>query len=356
MNKEAEESKPKRKWLKILLGFFVGLLLLIGAIGGYGYYVFWGQNIHLRQAKTLTVSNETANQNQLAALLQKEGIIKDITTFVLTAQQMGYQTKSGKWKIPPTIKTNRELIRVLKGRPLAIKLTFHNFRLKEQLAGYLGQQIQTDSADFAELLNDEDFLADYGYTPQTVMSLFIPNTYEVYWDCDAKTFFERMVKENKRFWTVERLAKAKKLELSPTEVYTLASIVECESQYKPERPRIAGVYINRLQKKGWLLEADPTVIFAVGDFSIKRVLHKHLETDSPYNTYKYAGLPPGPIYMSSISSIDAVLDYEKHDYMFFCAKPPANKEAPSTHAFAKTLRQHNRNAKVYWRWLRQRNR
>ena len=346
-----QEEQPKRSKLKIVLWILAILILIDAGIGAYGYQVFFGQNIRLEKDTVLTIPSDIHDIGQLAESLMYQDIIESTQTFSLAAQQMQYKVKPGKYNIPATTKTNRDLVRVLRGRQLAIKLTFHNFRLKEKLAGYLGQQIQTDSATFANMLNDEAILSKYGYTPETVMTMFIPNTYEVYWDCSAEEFMERMQREHKKFWNEERLKKAEGLELTPTEVYTLASIVECESQHKPERPRIAGVYLNRLKKQGWLLEADPTVIFAIGDFSIKRVLNKHLETDSPYNTYKNAGLPPGPIYMSSISSIDAVLNYEKHNYMFLCAKPPASEGAPQTHAFAKTLNQHLRNAKNYWRWF-----
>jgi UPF0755 protein len=344
-------EKSGRSWLKIT-GILLGIILVIGgAIGAYGYHLVYGKNIIVQKDYVLTIPTQIKTVEQLSKLLEQEGLLTSTMEFNLIANQMNYKVKQGKYAIPTNIATYRHLVRTLKGNQLAIKVTFHNFRVKEQLAGYLSQKIPTDSLEVARLLNDEAFLATYGYTPQTIMAMFIPNTYEVYWNYTPKDFFDRMQKEHKRFWNQERLEKAAALELTPTEVYTLASIVECESQYKPERPRIAGVYLNRLQKPGWKLEADPTVVYAVGDFSIKRVLNVHLETDSPYNTYKYDGLPPGPIYMASISSIDAVLDHEKHDYMFFCAKPPA-EGAPSTHAFAKSLNQHLRNAKKYWQWLR----
>lgn len=349
---EEQSNLPKRSWGKIIGIVILILLLLGGGLAAYGYHVIYGRNITVPQKDyVLNIPNNIQSVNQLAKLLEKEQLLTSPTEFELVANQMKFQVKQGKYTIPNNVHTYRHLIRTLKGNQLATKVTFHNFRVKEQLAGYLSQKIPTDSLEIARLLNDEDFTAQYGYTPQTIMAMFIPNTYEVYWDYTPKEFFDRMQKEHKRFWNEERLKKAAALELSTTEVYTLASIVECESQYKPERPRIAGVYLNRLRKPGWKLEADPTVVFAVGDFSLKRVLNVHLEMDSPYNTYKYDGLPPGPIYMASINAIDAVLNYETHNYMFFCAKPP-EEGAPTTHAFAKSLNQHLRNAKKYWRWLR----
>jgi len=317
---ESTETKPKHSWLKLFLGLFFTLAIIGTAIAYYFYNQMFGTNIQLKNEIVLTISPNCQSIEELAEVLQ-------------------------------TIQTNRHLVRVLRGRQLAVRLTFHNFRIKQQLAGYLGKQIEVDSLEIMQLLEDANFLKQFGYTPENVMAAFIPNTYEVYWDCDAQTFWQKMLKENKKFWNTERLAKAKALDLSPIEVYTLASIVEAESQHKPERPRIAGVYLNRLRKE-WPLGADPTIIFALGDFSIRRVLESHLLVESPYNTYKYTGLPPGPIYMSSINSIDAVLAAEEHKYMFFCAKPPEEGQAPNVHAFAITHRAHINNAKRYQRWIR----
>jgi UPF0755 protein len=199
------------------------------------------------------------------------------------------------------------------------------------------------------MLSSYDFASKYGFNEQTIMTMFIPNTYEFYWNTSADEFFERMADEYKKFWTDERKQKAKNIGLSQSEVSILASIVELETQKKDERPTVAGVYINRLKKK-MLLQADPTVVFALGDFTINRVLKIHLETDSPYNTYKYSGLPPGPIYLPSISSIDAVLNFENHDYIYFCAK----EDFSGYHNFAKTLAQHNENARKFQQALNKR--
>lgn len=348
---DSTETKPKRSWLKLFLGLFFTLAILGAGIAYFFYNQMFGVNLQLKEDTVLSIPKNCQSIGQLAELLQAERIITSKESFAFTANQMNYTIKTGKYKIPVSIQNNRHLVRVLRGRQLAVRLTFHNFRVKQQLAAYVGKQIEADSLEVIQLLEDANFLKQFGYTPENVMAVFIPNTYEVYWDCDAETFWTKMLKENKKFWTEERLAKAKILDLSPIEVYTLASIVEAESQYKPERPRIAGVYLNRLRKE-WTLGADPTVIFAVGDFSIRRVLESHLLVESPYNTYKYAGLPPGPIYMSSINAIDAVLNAEKHNYMFFCAKPPEPGLAPNTHAFAVTHRAHINNARRYQRWIR----
>ncbi len=344
-------EKKGRSWLTIFFGTLLALVIISVCTGYYLYKQVYGDNLSLSKDAILTIP-ANCSLKQLSDILEQQKIVNSGSSFLLTVQYiMTYNLKSGKYKISKTTKSNRQLIRILQGHQLEIKLTFHNFRVKEQLAAYVGSKIAADSAEILDLLENANYLEQFGYTPETVMAVFIPETYYVYWNCTVKDFWLRMLKENGKFWNDTRKEKAKALELSQTEIYTLASIVECESQYKPERPRIAGVYINRLKKQGWKLEADPTVVFAVGDFSLTRVLNKHLELNSPYNTYIYPGLPPGPIYMSSISSIDAVLNYEKHNYMFFCAKPHEKGQA-NTHAFAKTHKAHIRNAKIYWRWLR----
>jgi UPF0755 protein len=334
-----------------LIGFAV-LVLAGGGVAWYLYQMIFGENITIQEERWIDISKGTTNTT-LAEQLAKEGIIESQHSFVFTAQQMRYTPKAGRFSLPATLRTNQDLIRKLRGGRMTVPVTFRNLRKKEALAGVVSKRIEADSLDLAQLFNDEDFLAQEGFTPDNVLVVFIPNTYEFYWNASAEDFWKKMLQEYRKFWNEERRAKAEALKMTPIEVSILASIVESESQYQPERPRIAGVYLNRLQK-GWKLEADPTVVYAVGDFSLKRVLNSHLETPSPYNTYLNEGLPPGPIYMPSINSIDAVLNAEQHDYMFFCAKPPAEGEAPNQHAFAKTHRAHVNNAKKYWRWIRSR--
>ena len=218
-----------------------------------------------------------------------------------------------------------------------------NERLPEEVAAKAARFVEADSTDFMALFTDEAYLREIGYTSETLMGAFIPNTYEVYWDISPRRFMSRMIREHDNFWNQnDRKAKAQKLGLTPEEVYTLASIVEKETLLDKEKPRIAGVYLNRL-KKGMLLQADPTSVFARRDFDTPRVTDYHTKFDSPYNTYMYKGLPPGPISMASISSIDGVLNREAHDYLFFCAVGDGSGE----HAFAKTLEGHNNNARRY---------
>ena len=191
-------------------------------------------------------------------------------------------------------------------------------------------------------IRDRDYVKKFGFTTENIISMFIPNTYEVYWDITAEKFMERMNKEYTSFWTDQRKARLKAIGLTQLQAITLASIVEKESNKNDEKPDIAGVYMNRY-KQGWLLQADPTLVYAMGDFTIKRVLNAYKNIDSPYNTYKYAGLPPGPICLPSISSIDAVLNYRQHNYMYFCAR----EDFSGYHNFAVTMNEHLVNAARY---------
>ena len=224
----------------------------------------------------------------------------------------------------------------------------------ERLAGRISTQIEADSLELFSVMSSPEFMKTNGFTSRTALGMYIPNSYQFFWNTSAEQFRERMLKEYHRFWNDERLAKAKAIDLSPEKVLTMASIVQKETAKVDERKRVAGVYMNRL-KIGMPLQADPTVIYAIkhmtGDFDqvIKRVLYKDLELDSPYNTYKYAGLPPGLITMPDISSIDAVLNYENHDYFYFVA----DVKNFGYHKFAKTLSQHNVNRQEYVKWINQ---
>jgi UPF0755 protein len=233
-----------------------------------------------------------------------------------------------------------------------IKIAFNNQERLEDFAGRIGSQIEADSLSLLNAFKDKEFLQETGFTEENILSMFIPNSYEYFWNTSAVKFRDRMAKEYRKFWTEERLQKAEKLNLTPLQVSVLASIVHKETVKGDERPKVAGVYLNRLNK-GMKLEADPTVIYAVKiksdnfDQVIKRVLYKDLETDSPYNTYKYVGLPPGPIAMPDITALDAVLNPEKHDYIYFCASVTNF----GYHEFAVTPAQHEVNRQKYVAWV-----
>jgi UPF0755 protein len=257
--------------------------------------------------------------------------------------------KPGKYKITKGL-SNIELVRLLRsGKQEPIKLTFQNIRLKTDFAGYIGKNFEIDSLAFLNMLDSIDLVRQYGFDEETIFCMFIPNTYEMYWNTSKEKFFERMQKEYVKFWHTERIAQAKTIGLSPVQVSILASIVDQEALLNREMVRIAGVYMNRLNR-GIKLEADPTVIFANGDFTVKRVLYKLLQKDSPYNTYKYSGLPPGPICMPSVAAIDAVLHFEKHNYIYFCAK----EDFSGLHNFASNVTEHQMNARKFQQALNNR--
>ena len=234
--------------------------------------------------------------------------------------------------------TNQQLITMLRmGYQTPVKVVFNNMRTIEQLAGRISEQIEADSTSIVDAIYAND---------DVDATTFIPNTYEFYWNTTAEDFVNKMLVEYKRFWNESRLEKAQNIKLSQKEVSILASIIDKETSKTSEMPRIAGVYMNRLNKR-WPLQADPTLIFALGDYNIRRVLDVHKNIDSPYNTYKYTGLPPGPICIPSIAAIDAVLNAEKHNYYYFCAKD----DLSGYHVFAKNINEHNRNAEKYRRAL-----
>jgi UPF0755 protein len=240
-----------------------------------------------------------------------------------------------------------ELINLLRsGRQKPVKVTFNNVRTLNQLAGKIGKQIEADSSSLISFLSDDSNYRSDGFVKEDIIALFIPNTYEMYWNTDAKGLYTRMLKEYNLFWDKQRLAKAKEKGLNPKEVAILASIIDDEVVKADEKPRIAGVYLNRL-KRGMPLQACPTIKFALNDFTITRVLNKYLEVDSPYNTYKHTGFPPGPIGCPSVQGLEAVLNAEKHDYIFFAAK----SDFSGYHNFSRTLAEHNRYAAMYQREL-----
>lgn len=288
-------------------------------------------------------------------ILKEKNVIKDEAGFRWVASQMKFikpVMRAGRFKIQPGW-SNRDLIQHLRtGEQAPVKVVINSERLPEDVAGKVSRFIESDSLSILRAFRDPALLAEIGYTPETVISICIPNTYEMYWNTDPVSFVKRMLKEHDLFWSKnDRISKAKALNLSPDQAYTVASIVERETNYQPERPTVAGVYLNRL-RIGMKLQADPTCVFATRDFATRRVTQYHTSFNSPYNTYMYAGLPPGPISMASIPTIDAVLTPEKHSYLYFCAKP----DDSGTHAFASTLQGHNVNVEKFRAWMRSKGR
>ncbi len=232
------------------------------------------------------------------------------------------------------------------GLQTPVNITIPQCRTMDMLAGHISRRLMLDSTQLADAFRDTSFCASLGYTPQTLPALFIPNTYQMWWNIPMDKFMERMKKENANFWDSERSAKATNIGLSHEEVITLASIVDEETAYIPEMPKVAGMYIRRIQI-GMPLQADPTVKFALGDFSLHRIYHAHLQVESPYNTYLNKGLPPGPIRIPSIKAIDAVLNHEQHGYLYMCAK----EDFSGSHNFARSYSEHMANARRYSRAL-----
>ena len=289
--------------------------------------------------------------DSLYTLMCEDYEVQDEMSWHLHSKHMLYQhPKTGHYRFPAEM-GNKHLIRRLQlGEETPIRLSFtHAVRTPQQLAGLMGKKLLLDSAEVMQRLNDKTYLAQFGMTPQTAVCLFIPNTYEVYWTMSADQLFARMYKEYKRFWNEERLAKAKAHGLTPVEVTTLASIVASETNKTAEHPLIASLYLNRL-RKGIAMQACPTVIYAVGDFSMRRVLKRHLRIDSPYNTYTHQGLPPGPIRLARPDVIDAVLNAPKTDYLYMCANP----DFSGTHVFSSSYSKHSAVARQYQRELNKR--
>jgi len=336
--------KKKNKSLK--MGGVVFLVLFLGAAYLFANYygkIFTANTAIDRNDPYLYVSTGTSLDELVEDLMVKK-ILIDKNSFLWVAEQKSFNAiKPGKYKLEDGM-NNNELINLLRlGKQEAVKLTFNTIRTPEDLAGKVGKQLETDSIEVLEMITNAALAGKYGFNEKTFMTLFIPNTYEVYWNTSADEFVKRMAREYKAFWTEKRKEQAKKLNLSQSEVAILASIVQAEqSEHRDERPKVAGLYVNRL-KKSMKLQSDPTIIYSIGDFSIKRVLNKHMKMDSPYNTYIYAGLPPGPINLPEISSIDAVLNYERHDYIYMCAKA----DFSGYHNFSHSFFQHNAYAKAY---------
>ncbi len=337
---------------------YVLLFLLAAVIGGLVFawrplkaIYFSGVPKELVSQFVCIPSN--SNFEQVVSILKKGGFIQDEADFRWLAEKMAYKKdkmRAGRFEVQPGW-TNRDLIQHLRnGEQAPVNVVLNNERLPEEVAGKVARFIEADSLALLYTFRDPAFLAEIGYQPETLMSIFIPNTYAMYWNTDAQGFVRKMVKEHDAFWAKnDRVAKAKAWGLSELEVYTLASIVERESNFFAERPTIAGVYLNRL-KIGMRLQADPTCVFATRDFLTRRVTEYHTTFDSPYNTYIYKGLPPGPISMASISSLDAVLNAEKHDYIYFCARP----DDSGTHAFAVTYSAHLVNAARFQEYVKRR--
>lgn len=321
-------------------------LLVLGA-AGYGawwfYGVFYKPGVHVHNDSPFVYVRTGMTMEELTSMLSERKIVDDIEAFKSIAKLKKFEKPiAGRYRIQDGM-NNRQLVNLLmSGKQEPVKFTFNEVRTKEQLAGRVGGKLEADSLDILQLLEDEAFIEEYGFNENTILTLFLPATYEMKWNTSAQEFFELMAAEYKAFWTDERRNRSAAMGFTQSEVVILASIVEAEQKRVPEeRKRIAGLYVNRL-KKGMPLQSDPTVIYALGDFSINRVLKSDLDVNSPYNTYRNTGLPPGPILLADKVSVDAVLQYEKNDYIYMCAEYGTSK-----HKFTKDYDQHLKNAREY---------
>lgn len=346
-------KKRKKRGCFITLSVF--LIILIPAIYFFYHYytqIFKQHSLNISKDHIYIFIPTGSDFNMVENILYDNDVIFNRQMFEWVAEQKNYpnHVHPGRYKIAKKMSLNALINMLRSGNQKSVRITINsNIRLVRQVAAMAGKKLETDSAKIMTYLQEENYLEKNNFDRYTLISMFIPNTYEFLWNTSVEEFVDRMKSEYFKFWNEERIDKAKKMGFTKSQIITLASIVQLETLKSDEKKRIAGVYINRL-KKGMLLQADPTVIYANGNFEIHRVTKVMTQIDSPYNTYRNTGLPPGPICIPAISTIDAVLNYEHHDYIYFCAK----EDFSGYHNFAKTLSQHNVNAKKYQKALNKR--
>ena len=323
---------------------FLVILVLISACGAIAYSILYLPNFTSSETKYIYIYEEHKDFDALCKNLRDSAGCRNMEFFRILADFRKYpeNMRSGRFAIEPDMNNNTFLNHLRRGQQTPIRLTFNNIRLIGDLSERLTSQLMISDNDLLSYLSNETLCESLGFNTTTIKTMFIPNTYEVYWNITAEKLVERMKREYDIFWNDERKKKADNIRLSLVEVSILASIVEEETAAPDEYPIVAGLYINRLYK-GMPLQADPTVKYAAGDFSLRRILNVHLEIESPYNTYLYGGLPPGPIRIPSVRCIDAVLNYTDHNYLYMCAK----EDFSGRHNFAITINEHNRNASKY---------
>ena len=327
----------------------IALLVIAGVV--LFYNSIFGISIHAEKPAKILIIPTGASYEQVFDSILSINLVKNIKLFDWVAKKKNYPAlvKPGRYVIDKDFSYNSLINMLRSGHQTPVRITFQNIRTLNQLAGKIGKQIEADSIQIMSFLSDEsNYIAD-GFKKETVIAVFIPNTYEMYRNTDSRGLYNRMLKEYRIFWNSQRMSMAKGKGLDPIEVSILASIIDDEVVKPDEKPRIAGVYLNRL-KAGIPLQACPTIKFALNDFTITRVLYKHLQVDSPYNTYMHRGFPPGPIGCPSIEGIDAVLNAENHDYLFFAAKA----DFSGYHNFSRTLAEHNHYAAIYQKELNKR--
>lgn len=334
-----KSAKPTKRLIFFILFSVLGISFTY-----YAYQVVYTPNILLEQQSRLFVVEDTMTFSDVQRKMHEGRIVNDLLSFSFLARITGYdeEIKPGRYILKANM-SNLEVLKLLRsGTQEPVKITFNNVRLLSELSEKITRNLSMKPEEFNAALIKFAGNNAYGFNRDNVMTMFIPNTYEVYYNTSPERLIEKMHEEYEKFWSSTRKEKAKAMGYTPIQISILASIVQAESIREDEAPIIAGLYLNRLEK-GIALQADPTLVFAVGDFTLKRVLNEHKEIDSPYNTYKYPGLPPGPINMPEIKSIDAVLNHKVHDYYYMCAK----EDFSGHHNFTNSYAEHLRNAARY---------
>lgn len=331
------------------------LIVLIVALAAAAYLWFGvvNKNISLNDKSLVVYVRNGEGYDELMKQVEESGVVDNMWLFKKLAEFKNLNKKvyEGRYTIKEEMGYNDLINYFRAGNIDKANVDFQSIRTKEELAERVSKQIEASKDSILELLNSDKYMSKYGLNSENALVLFLPSKYELYWNTGADKFIKRMAKEYKKFWTDERKAKAKAQGLSQSEASVLASIVMAEqSKVTEEWPAIAGLYLNRL-RIGMPLQSDPTAVYASGDFTIKRVTYDILAINSPYNTYKNKGLPPGPIYLPAQGAIDAVLNAQKHDYLYMCA----SGDGSFKHNFARTLKEHNQNAKLYWQQLDKQN-
>ena len=329
----------QQTWVRIL----IATLGILGIVLCISFYVVFFTAFSPKEHAVIYIY-ETDTADDVYKKVSETAQPRTMALFKFLCRKRNYadNIRPGRYDLGKDIGVITAVNNLRSGAQTPMMLTITSTHTTDKLAGKIARQLLADSAAFAKTMRDTLLLDSLGVNRHTLATLFLPDTYEVYWTISPRQFLWRMKREHDRFWDGTRRARAEEIGFTPEEVCVLASIVDQETRYKPEKPTIAGLYINRV-RKGMKLEADPTVKFAMQNFGLRRVLRRHLETDSPYNTYRYAGLPPGPICIASGETIDDVLHYEPSDYLFMCAK----EDFSGSHNFARTFAEHDRNAKRY---------
>lgn len=335
---------------KKILIVLAGCITILIAASGIAYHYLFSHPFRINATKYIYIDKDDT-ADSVFYKIDRTGNPASIKGFMGLSAYKKYpdKIKTGRYAIRPDDTMFHLFRRIFSGQQTPLQFSINNIRTKEKLASVVSRRLMLDSVEVVSRLNDSVYCAQLGYNKETILSLFIPNTYEMYWNITMDDFFARMQREHTRFWNQKRLQKAAEIGFSPLEVSILASIVDEETNYNPEKATIAGLYINRL-RRGMPLQADPTIKFALQDFGLKRITGEHLQICSPYNTYINKGLPPGPIRIPSITGIDSVLNYAHHNYIYMCAK----EDFSGTHNFASNFAQHQANARKYWKALNNR--